>query len=75
MLDEALVGRMDLKADRKTGRLLVLGAFHEDGTAVDVIAQAAAQEVTRLSVWLGLDEVEVGSKGGLSKALAAAGSW
>lgn len=75
MLDEALVGRMDLKADRKTGRLLVLGAFHEDGTSVDVIAEAAAQEVTRLSSWLGLDEVEVGSKGGLSKALAAAGSW
>lgn len=72
LLDESIVGRMDLKADRATGRLLVLGAYAENGVTSSTIAEPAAQEVIRLAAWLELDEINVGSRGDLSKPLAAA---
>ncbi len=75
LLDEALVGRMDLKADRKAGRLQVLGAYCEKGVSASSIAEPAASEVARFAGWLKLDGVEVGSRGNLSKHLRAERAW
>ncbi len=70
LLDEAIVGRVDLKADRKSGRLLVRGAFDEDGADHDHVASELAAELRELAAWLQLGEVEVADNGPLAPALA-----
>ena len=71
LLRDRVVGRVDLKADRPTGRLLVHGAFAEPG-APDDTAPELAVELRRLAGWLGLDDVQVAAHGDLAPALAAA---
>ena len=62
LLGERLVARVDLKADRERGVLVVPGAFLEAGRgARPVVAPALAAEVTAMAGWLGLEAVEVGS--------------
>ncbi len=75
LLDEAFVGRMDLKADRKASRLQVLGAHAEQGVATSSIAAPAAREIARLASWLGLDDVDVSARGNLSKPILAERAW
>lgn len=69
-----LAGRVDLKADRAAGRLVVPGAFAEPGERVEAVAEALAPELTRLAAWLGLhDGVVVDHNGALARRLAGAG--
>jgi uncharacterized protein YcaQ len=70
LLGERIVGRVDLKADRKTGLLLVKAAHAEPG-APDETAEALAVELQRLAGWLGLLAVVVERRGDLAPALAA----
>ena len=75
LLGDRLVARVDLKADRATGRLLVPGAFAEPGVRERTPAEIAEQlgaELRRLAAWLGLDDVEVGERGDLCVPLAQA---
>jgi uncharacterized protein len=72
LLDEALVGRVELKADRAGGRLLVPGAFAERDVGKADVAQALAAELRLVAEWLGLERIEVGRRGDLAPALRRA---
>jgi len=70
LLDDTLVARVDLKADRSTGRLLVPGVFAEPGIDAPRVVDALAEELLLMAGWLGLQDVAVGDRGDLSAALA-----
>lgn len=72
LLDDALVARVDLKADRATGRLLVRSAWAEPAVDREHVAEALAEQLWAAAGWLGLDDVEVEPHGDLAGALAAA---
>jgi uncharacterized protein YcaQ len=71
LLGDALVARVDLKADRADGVLLVRGAFAEAGHDPLGIAEPLAEELALLGGWLGLDRVVVHDHGDLAPALRA----
>lgn len=66
---DSLVGRVDLKADRQAGVLRVQGAFTEPGVPRDDVAVDVARELRAMATWLGLDDVEVQSRGDLAAPL------
>ncbi len=72
LVDERLVARVDLKADRAAGTLRVLAAHGEDGLEGGATAEALAPELLRLADWLGLEQVAVGRRGDLASALRPA---
>ncbi|WP_298744841.1 winged helix-turn-helix domain-containing protein [uncultured Brevundimonas sp.] len=69
--DEAITARVDLKADRKAGRLLVQAAWREPDATADTPERLAA-ELRRMAGWLGLDTVEAAGRGDLAEALEGA---
>lgn len=66
---DRLVGRVDLKADRKNGTLLASGAFSEPGVDRDRVADEMATELRLMAQWLELDSVKVGARGDLASRL------
>jgi uncharacterized protein len=72
LLGGAVVARVDLKADRKRGVLMVPGAFAEAGVDRKPVAEELAAELRVMAGWLGLEGIEVGSRGDLCRVLAAA---
>ncbi len=69
LVDGELVGRVDLKSDRKASTLLVQGAYNEDGRNPGDVAVRLAPEITSMSEWLGLKDVKVAKRGNLAAAL------
>lgn len=67
---DKIVGRVDLKADRQAGALLVLNAHNEDHTDADDCCGQVAHELRAIRDWLNLDEIRVGASNRFSKALA-----
>ena len=67
---EALTARVDLKADRKAGVLIVQAAHGEPGATPETPARLAA-ELRLMAGWLGLGEVRVEKRGPLADALSA----
>ena len=72
LLGDRLVARVDVKADRHRGVLSVPGAFAEPNAATAEVTDALAAELQRMAAWLGLGGVEIGERGDLAPALAAA---
>ncbi len=68
LLDERLVARVDLKADRQARLLRVQGAYAEPGAPAGV-AEHLAAELTTMCRWLGLEGVSATGRGDLSAAL------
>jgi len=71
LLGDRIVGRVDLKADRRTGLLMVKGAYAEQ-CAPPETAEELAAELERLAGWLGLHTVVVEPRGDLASALSVA---
>jgi uncharacterized protein YcaQ len=65
LLDGRLVGRVDLKAERASGALNVVGAFTEPGQDAGYVAGALAVELRSMASWLDLGDVTVGERGDL----------
>ena len=69
VLGDTLVGRVDLKADRAAGSLLVHGVFGEPGVDKASVVAALRDELTDMAEWLELDDVVVGRRGDLAAPL------
>ena len=69
LLGENLVARVDLKADRHEGALLVQGAYLEPGRDERRVARELAAELGDMAAWLGMDAIRVGRRGDLAAAL------
>jgi uncharacterized protein YcaQ len=66
---DRLVARVDVKADREGGRLLIPSAHLEPGADCEQTAAVLAVELQALARWLDLDAVVVGRKGRFALAL------
>ncbi len=71
LLGDALVARVDLKADREARVLRVLAVHGEPSTTRGTPA-ALATELRRLAAWLGLERIDVTPKGDLAGKVASA---
>ncbi|HSJ26882.1 MAG TPA: crosslink repair DNA glycosylase YcaQ family protein [Acidimicrobiia bacterium] len=71
LLDGELVGRVDLKADRAGGRLLVQGAFAEQGQDRVRVGEALAEQLRSVAQWQGLTEIEIRRHGDLADHIPA----
>lgn len=69
LLGDRIVARVDLKADRHTKVLRVPGAFAEAGQSPPNVAGALAADLGTLAGWLGMETIEIGSRGDLAEPL------
>ncbi len=72
LLGDTLVGRVDLKADRAGGALLVQHAWAEPGADETLVARELLAELALMASWLELDRIEVTGRGSLGPELLAA---
>ena len=76
LLGDQLVARFDLKTDRTTNTLQVLGSYLEPAASAATVLEPVPAELHLLRAWLGLDRLLVAPRGdlarGLRRAVAAA---
>jgi len=69
---DRLAARVDLKADRKTSRLIVHAAYVEAERDAGRVAEALAAELRVMARWLAMDSLIVAPKGNLARRLKQA---
>ncbi|MGH8871488.1 MAG: winged helix-turn-helix domain-containing protein [Acidimicrobiia bacterium] len=69
LLDGDLVGRVDLKTDRKTESLLVKGAFAEPDVDQVRVGRELKSELDTVATWLGVNNIVVTPNGDLADRL------
>ncbi|MDQ1416030.1 MAG: uncharacterized protein QOF81_1643 [Acidimicrobiaceae bacterium] len=69
LLGDALVARVDLKADRANQTLLVQSAWAEPGVNEREVVAELMEELQLLASWLELDRIEVTGRGHLGQSL------
>ena len=69
LLDDRLVARVDLKADRLRRTLRIVRAHCEGNAAPDAVAGPLRAELEQLAPWLGLERVAVSRRRGFIQAL------
>ncbi len=72
LLGDRLVARVDLKSDRSRSTLVAHAAYAEAAADPATVATELAAELASMAAWLGLEHLEVGSRGDLAGALARA---
>ena len=70
LIDDDVVGRVDLKSDRKAGVLRVQSAWSEPGAPAETAARLVPV-LWRAAAWQGLGGIEVADRGDLAPALRA----
>jgi uncharacterized protein len=68
LIDDRIVGRIDLKSDRQARVLRVQSAWREDGVG-DEVADRIAPLLEQTRAWQGLESIEVVDRGNLADAL------
>ncbi|HET6939250.1 MAG TPA: crosslink repair DNA glycosylase YcaQ family protein [Nocardioides sp.] len=68
LLRDEIVARVDLKADRKEGRLIVKSAWAEEGAPEDTVEELS-EELRQLASWLELSDITVEPRGDLAPML------
>lgn len=71
LVDDRIVGRIDLKSDRQNRVLRVQSAWREESAPVG-IEQRIAPLLENARVWQGLDRIEIVDRGTLARDLAGA---
>jgi uncharacterized protein YcaQ len=74
LVDDQIVGRVDLKSDRQARVLRVQSAWHElryDNAALTPLAERLADVLERARAWQNLDSIEVVDRGNLAASLAS----
>jgi len=71
LLDDRIVARVDLKADRDRGVLRVEAAHQEPGTNTERVADALTGRLHELATWLGLGPPQIAACGNLAPSLGA----
>lgn len=69
LLNDRLVGRVDLKTDRASSSLIVRASHVEAHARPKVVATALCGELRSMARWLGLDDVRIEAKGNLARQL------
>ncbi|WIM13263.1 MAG: hypothetical protein OJF58_004229 [Enhydrobacter sp.] len=69
LLDDRLMARVDLKADRPSSRLLVHAAHLEPGVEARHVAAPLREELRLMADWLGLEDVSLPRTGSLGRAM------
>jgi uncharacterized protein YcaQ len=72
LVDDVIVARVDIKADRQAGSLRVLAAHEEPEIDSTSSAEKLASELRNLQGWLDLDDIVVTRHNTFSRLLAAA---
>ena len=70
LIDDAIVGRIDLKSDRQNGVLRVQSAWREADAAAD--PSRVAPLLRQIAAWQGLDDVVVADRGDFAADVRAA---
>jgi len=70
LLDDRIVARVDLKADRKEGRLLVVATHKEADIDSERTGRKLAAELLKLADWLDLESVHVSRRGSFAGTLS-----